>query len=229
MSDTIVEAVPRALRDIARLPQQDEVVVAARQRGITEVLHFTTTKNLVGIIASGYLKCRNLVSEDHYVENVYDPNCGDRSRDAIWTGYVNMSISRINAWMFQSSTRWHLSDGNSWVVLAFDPVVLGHPGVIFATTNNAYRGICLRAEGKAGFDRMFGDRVRGYNRELSRGSLDPKYPTDRCAEVLYPEQLSIEYLTKLYVQIETDQDHIPGILTSLDCRIPLEYVPEVFA
>jgi len=219
---------PRTPEEIGLLSHQPAIVEEAQERGVTEVLHFTTTKNLVGILASS-VKCRNLVSADHYVKAVYDPNCANRSGDAEWTGYVNASISRINTWMFGSSQRWHTKEEARWVILAFDPVILGHPGVVFTTTNNVYE-VCERAEGLEGFKMIFEEGVVGYRGPITRHSLDPRYPTDHCAEVLYPVELSLEHLNTIYVQHVEDQDHIHGILTlrAAEQAVTVKYNPRMF-
>ena len=133
----IIEAHPRTPDDVARLPQRPEIVVAAEERGIRDVVHFTTTRGAVGVLAARAVKSRARLPEDEYLEHVYRPNAEIR-KDRAWFDYVNLSISRINDWMFDASTRWHADDGNPWVVLSFAPCILGHPGVIFTTTNNIY-------------------------------------------------------------------------------------------
>jgi hypothetical protein len=58
---------------------------------------------------------------------------------------VNLSISRINARLFNISAKnWHRALDGWWAVLSFDPLILTHDGVVFATTNNAYPGVIRR-------------------------------------------------------------------------------------
>ncbi|MCY4060162.1 MAG: DarT ssDNA thymidine ADP-ribosyltransferase family protein, partial [Gammaproteobacteria bacterium] len=109
-------------------------MAAATERGITQVVHFTTVRGVTGVLASCAVKSRKRLPEEHYLEHVFQPNAEFR-KDASWLDYVNLSISRINDWMFDSSVRWHGHEDNPWVVLVLDVELLGDPGVVFATTN----------------------------------------------------------------------------------------------
>ena len=228
MRMTSPEARPRTPEECSVLPYNHSILEAVSARGITEVLHFTHTHNLVGILASS-LKSRLLVKDDPYVVHVHDPNCTDRSRDLEWVGYVSLSISRINEWMLSCSRRWHRHQDVEWVVLSLDPEILAHPGVVFTTTNNAYP-VCLRAERQFGFDRIFAEEVVSHHRTICRTSenLDDRCPTDRWAEVLYPGELSLDHLRKIYVDKEEMVEHVEGILAVVDRNAPVEYQPEVF-
>jgi hypothetical protein len=221
-------AQPRSRDEIARLPAHPEVVTAARARGITEVVHFSTVQGAVGVLAGGALKSRRRLSSDKYLEYVYRPNAKIRSRDASWLDYVNLSISRINDWMFDTSERWHVPDRVSWVLLSFEPEVLGHPGVVFATTNNIYPR-CERAEGLDGFNAMFGDVVLGrHDARHTRTGLPPHATTDRQAEVLYPGELAVRHLQRIDVQLDEAVDDIEGALGGLGLRLAVRHAPEVF-
>ena len=115
------------------------------------------------------------------------------------------------------------------LVLSFDPEILGHPGVVFATTNNIYPA-CKRAEGLAGFKRLFADQVHGRYDELhDRTNKRPEWPTDRQAEVLYPGELSCDHLQRIDVQVEATIDKVEGIKGGLNLDdVPVLYAPEVF-
>ena len=222
-----VEALPRTSTEIARLPQCPEVLAAAERRGITQVVHFTRLAGAVGALAGCALKSRARLPEDEYLEFVYQPNARSR-RDSIWLDYVNLSIERINDWFFRASHRWHNSKGAQWVILAFSPQILAHPGVVFTTTNNAYPE-CLRSEGLAGFLQMFDEFVTGYDgRQYSRINTVPSWPTDRQAEVLYPGELSCEFLQRIDVLTESAYRDIHGTLGGLGLSIPVRHAPEVF-
>ena len=218
---------PRAAKDIASLPPHPDVVLSARRRGVEEVVHFTTRTGAIGILATRALKSRKRLRSDEYLEHVYRPNAPYR-KDQDWQDYVNLSIARINDWMFDSSERWHAEDDNPWVVLSFDPEILGHPGVVFTTTNNIYPS-CRRAEGVSGFDQLFSGAVFGrYNERHDRERSQSDWPTDRQAEVLYPGEVSCCYLRRIYVDLEETADNIVGILTVLQLDVPVHHAPEVF-
>ncbi len=218
---------PRTAKEVAHLPRCPEVVDAAMERNVSQVVHFTTVKGAIGILASGAVKSRLQLPKEKYLEHVYQPNAQFR-KDVAWLDYVNLSISRINDWMFGTSVRWHFDNDNPWVVLAFDPELLGDPGVVFATTNNIYSA-CCRQESLDGFENLFADKVRGrYERLHTRIGKPPNWPTDRQAEVLYPRQVPLEYLRRIDVQLEDVVDDIHGILGGLHLSIPVRHAPEVF-
>lgn len=225
--DDPIEARPRAPDEVARLPACPEVVAAARRRGVRDILHFTTVRGAVGVLAAGAVMSRMRLSHHQYLEHVYRPNAPIR-KDPEWIDYLNLSIARINAWMFGHSERWHAQEGNPWVVLSFDPKILGHPGVVFATTNNIYP-VCRRAEGREGFEQLFADPVYGrYNQAHDRIGKQLDWPTDRQAEVLYPGELSCAYLQRIDVQVEESTDTIHGILAGVYSDVRVCYAPEVF-
>ena len=195
--------------------------------GITQVVHFTTIRGAVGILASNSVKSRERVSEDSYLEKVYQPNA-DVRKDPAWLDYVNLSVERINEWMFNTSTRWHLKEDNPWVVLSFHPRILTHPGVVFTSTNNIYP-LCKRSEGLAGFRQMFAARVHGrYSDIHDRSNKEEAWPTDRQAEVLYPGELSCEHLQRIDVQLEQSLEDVDGLLGALSTNVSVCYAPEVF-
>ena len=221
------EALPRTSEEISHLPNCPAVLAVAEQRGITSVVHFTTSSGAVGVLASGAVKSRKRLPKDKYLEHIYRPNAIIR-KDAEWLDYVNLSIERINDWMFQTSERWHAAEGNPWVVLSFHPSILAHPGVVFTTTNNIYL-TCRRAEGLHGFNQMFADAISGrYQRLHNReGKLDA-WSTDRQAEVLYPGELSCNHLQRIEVQMEETLDTIQGVLAALGLSVEVRHAPEVF-
>ncbi len=45
-----------------------------RSKGITRVLHFTTTSGLLGILATWAVKSTARLPEDKYLEFIYKPN-----------------------------------------------------------------------------------------------------------------------------------------------------------
>ena len=220
-------AKPRSPDEWKALPHCPEVVAAAIDRGVTEVVHFTTTKGALGVLASGAVQSRKRLPKAEYLEKVYRPNATVR-KDPHWLDYVNLSISRINDWMFGSSVRWHSDEDVSWVVLAFDPEILGHPGVAFATTNNLYPSV-KRAEGLDGFNSLFADKVEGrYGKAHDRVGKPDCWPTDRQAEVLYPGELSCSHLLRIDVQLAETTDALAGILGGLHLEVPVRLAPEVF-
>ena len=215
-------------------PATDEAVVAyARGRGISEVLHFTTDSGLVGVAATGALQARDLLREEQYVEHIYQPNCPDRSRDARWTGHVSLSLTKINGYMLGKSRNWHPEKDVWWCVLAFDVAVLGHPGVTFADSNNAYP-ITKRGVGVTGLAALFADTVvwGKFNTPARRPRNAPlNMPTHDQAEVLYPQQVSLRWLRNIYVPDDETIDYVGSLRSVLPDfpAVPVVCKPEVFA
>ena len=223
----LVEAWPRTEEEIKSLPDCPYVATAAECRGITQVVHFTTVSGAVGILASNAVKSRSRLPKDKYIERVYRPNALVR-KDKLWLGYVNLSIERINDWMFVHSEKWHAAEDNPWVVLSFHPRILAHPGVVFTTTNNIYPA-CMRAEGLGGFHRIFSNGIEGrYSTRHKRTNKLDAWPTDRQAEVLYPGELSCIDLQRIDVQMEESMDTIHGILSAFGREVSVRHAPEAF-
>lgn len=221
------QALPRTPQEVADLAGCPGVVAEATRRGIKEVVHFTTLRGAVGVLASGAVKSRKRLPTERYLEHVYRPNA-DTRKDPLWLDYVNLSIERVNDWMFNTSVCWHVADNNPWVVLSFDVAIFGHPGVVFTTTNNIYPS-CERAEGLDGFKAMFANSVEGrYGIVHTREDKLPQWTTDRQAEVLYAGELSCEYLRRIDVQLPEAEDGIHGALAGLNLSVSVRYAPEVF-
>lgn len=198
-----------------------------QERGIEEVLHFTTNRGLVGIFAARALKARRRLSSDKYLEHIYRGICPDRSRDIAWHDYVNLSISSINSYLFNiASGKWHDEMDGWWCVLSFSPTILEHDGVYFTTTNNAYDpqygGCVVRGTGPEGLNRLFADRIRQWlTKWVSRYSDTPgNQPTCKQAEVLYPGQIGLEFLQGVYVRDDSHIDDIHGFCAALNLEPP---------
>jgi hypothetical protein len=196
------------------------------KRHITEVLHFTTNAGLTGILALQTVKARKRLNIDQYLEHIYKPNCCDRSRDAAWHDFVNLSVTSINSRLFGiSSNTWHRDIEGWWCILSFRAGILAHPGVWFTTTNNMYSGV-RRAQGWAGLNAMFAPTITQWlGKTVSRSKgASPCQPTCMQAEVLYPGELSISHLQCVYVRDEEHLDIIEGMagamsLPSVACRV----------
>ncbi|RBJ37955.1 DarT ssDNA thymidine ADP-ribosyltransferase family protein [Xanthomonas oryzae] len=194
---------------------------AIKERGISEVIHFTTNRGIVGTLATGALLSRHLLPQEKYLEKVLHVNAASRpeswhdfDKSQNWLDYVNLSISEINRRYFEFSSKWHKDSEVWWAILAFDPVIMTHDGVFFATTNNAYEPFCSRALGISGFTRLFDDRVtRKSDWTVSRMGRAAHLTTCEQAEVLYPQRVSVDFLRRIYVREGEHQDQARGLLT----------------
>ena len=222
------EAVPQSPEGTRDAPRHPEVVEAARERGITSIVHFTRIGGLKGILASAALKARRYLSQDERLKYVAETNAPDRSRDSRWHGYVNMSVSKINVHMFERSKQWHPDD--QWVILEFAPEFLADPGVVFSTTNNAYGEVVHRCIGFAGFEQMFAPRVPwGYQDSVcTRSGRCPHETTDPQAEVLYPVELGLEHLRRIIAGDEHTLDRVVAVRTIFPNCPYVDLTPEAF-
>jgi len=190
-------------------------------REITEILHFTTNRGLVGSLAKGFLLSRPLLGED-YLKYVLHLNAEIRPEEAPyfdksedWVRFVNLSISEINSRFLDVSRRWHASEDVWWGILAFSSEVITHENVCFSTTNNGYED-AIRGKGESGFSNLFAPSIirklnGNYGRwSCSRNFRESHLPTCEQAEVLYPEKLDLHYLNKVYVEDETHFDLVKG-------------------
>ena len=199
-----------------------------RQRGINEIVHFTTHSGLTGILHQQQVQAQNHLRTNDTLQFILKINT-PRNFDPAWKNYVNLSISRINLPLLGSSQRWH-PDAN-WRILVFDPVVLTHDNVHFVTTNNAYFQHLERGTGPADFEKLFSQRVLGvYGQPVDRPpDHPPHWTTDIKAEVLYPNALSTEYLRRIIVPTEADAESVAGQLFTLQHpSVPIDIEPQHF-
>ena len=174
------------------------VAERARERGITEILHYTSQKGIQGSVMKGAVLSRQQMENDEDVAYIFE-GVWPR-RDHVWVDYISLSISRINASLYDKS-RARYPDW-WWAVMSFSPEILDHDGVWFTTTNNVYEDVLERGQGVDGLEALFKDRVPwGYYGAVSvrRDSHPDNWPTDRQAEVLYPSTLSLDHLLCVYV------------------------------
>lgn len=185
-------------------------------RDIQEVLHFTTHLGMVGILDSKTVKSRERLGREKRLEYILRLNT-NRVLDPDWVDYVNLSITRINTNLFDiSSISWHPDVW--WCMLSFDPIIMTHEDVHFVTTNNAYYQHLRRGKGPEALEALFKPTVKGrYGVSICRTDGMPACCTTCVqAEVLYPRELSTDYLRRIYVFKEEYQDDVCGQQEVLD-------------
>lgn len=185
-------------------------------RGVEELLHFTTNHGTLGALYTKYLKSRARLEGDPLVEYLFKPNSEFR-KDIDYLDHVSLSIGNINYHYYRTSAnKWHVNEDIFWAVLAFDPEILDHDGVEFATTNNIYTSV-QRGTGQEGFDALFADRVvhwtaRGGSQALRQPQHPIGAPTCEQAEVLYPSEIPTQYLRRIYTRTAVEQSEVVGFL-----------------
>ena len=198
-------------------------------RNINEIVHFTTNKGLIGVLATKFLKARSHLKNEQYLEFILHENSKFRS-DLEWVDYISLSVTRMNTSFFNQCTRWHADI--QWCAICISASVLGDKGVVFTTTNNIYRDSVIRTEGPQGLEAIFAPSISGrYGLLCNRGSAVPdNVPTDIQAEVLYPNQISIDYIQRIVVRTDNDADEMCGITNLFlhSSHIPVIVDPDFF-
>ena len=209
---------PKILAEICRL-------------GIKRVVHFLPMNNLVGVLHAKALLCTARLPNCEKVRYVYEQNTRERW-DKQWTQFVSLSIERINLEFFLASQKKWQTEDNRWCILCFEPAILAHDGVTFATTNNTYSKV-IRGQGHRGFVQLFAPTVDGRLREAKvhrPANHKASWPTDRRAEVLYPNSVEFEYLNEITVRSAKDRSTVNGMFVGLNLvREPhITHNPEMF-
>ena len=205
-------------------------------RRIERVLHFTTNRGLVGTLAQRSLLSRSRLHDEQYLEYVLHVNAARRPEAATdfdkeqdWLDYVNLSISEINRRYFRVSMHWHNNSDVWWCILSFDPEIMTHQHVFFATINNSYT-LCKRNEGADGLESLFVGKIqRKLGWSVSRRSRPSHLPTCEQAEVLYPGKVSTEYLRCIYVEKDNHHDVACGWLKEFNLNgVDVVVSPQTF-
>jgi hypothetical protein len=200
-----------------------------RERNIVEVLHFTRNSGLTGSLHTRCVKSRQRLNKDQELEFIFGPNAILR-KDVAWLDYVNLSISEVNSQFFSAARRWHAASAGWWCILSFSAAILTHEGVVFATTNNIYPAV-RREIGPSGLQALYANRVAGIygNVTIRSPNLPLNFTTDEQAEVLYPRELSTEYLQRIYVTTEEDADDVHGQFRGIGHdKVDVVVAPEKF-
>lgn len=216
------------------IPDGDEDVLAELdRRGVTEARHFTTSRGLLGTLGNARLLSRRHLADDDLVRLIAMNNCY-RRWDSDWFGHVNLSIQRINGYLYGiSSGNWHAGEEDLWwAVLGFDAAVLAQPGVVFTTTNNGY-SVVQRATGVDGLKALYADEVVTWAsgpRTIRRTAHTPNQTTCPQAEALYPEAVDTSWLRTIYVPQPELADTVEGWFAATEHpAVPVVFDPEVFA
>jgi hypothetical protein len=193
-----------------------EEVIALR--GIREVMHFTTNRGLLGILAAKAIKPRKRLPGDAQLEYLFLPNTEYR-KDIAWVDYVNLSVSRVNNRFLRWSRRQPRNEKLFWCILALSPKILLHPGVQFVTTNNIYTGV-KRGTLAEDLEALFAPRVHQWGAYyVDRGTRVPDCcPTCEQAEILYPGELPAQYIDRIYVPDHETQDEVHAMIGAVACQ-----------
>ncbi|EGQ8480538.1 DarT ssDNA thymidine ADP-ribosyltransferase family protein [Vibrio parahaemolyticus] len=201
-----------------------------KAKGISEILHFTTNKGLLGVLRTGAVLPSSQLKDEDTLAFIFQQNSLKRREwDSKWLGFVNLSITKLNFEFFEHSRSVHKNTDIYWAILSFSPDILMHSGVYFTTTNNIYPS-CLRGQGVESFERMFANPIEGkFQKSFYRTPFHlPSWTTCEQAEVLYPGRLSLDCLIKVYVSSFEDKSSIMAQLAVLGLTLDVEVSPDKF-
>ncbi|WVG79712.1 hypothetical protein VYI59_21925 [Klebsiella pneumoniae] len=106
------------------------------EKGISEILHFTTERGLTGCAGTGLVLSRKALNEEQFLSYIASPVSSERkeaqdtfNKDEDWLDYINLSISEINTSYFNAARNWFRGEDRWWCIMAFDPIILTHPKV----------------------------------------------------------------------------------------------------
>lgn len=169
-------------------------------RGITRLIHFTPTINLLGVYESGFLYSRQELEDlDINATDILDYiQFNDQIRYDDKT-YINLSIERPNSYLFK-----RFIDNTkdipyiSWCVLSIDPKYIYEKSTFFSVTNaaNMHNQNTVGITGDFHkFQMMFADRLTIVSsrttRLVERTGLPDAYTTHEQAEVLVNQPIPV--------------------------------------
>jgi len=201
-------------------------VDAAMQRCVKELLHYTTQKGVHGTIASAAILSRAQLDKDEHLEHIRK-GVWPR-RDHRWLDHISLSVTSINDLLFRQSRANH--PAMWWAVFSVSPSILDDDGIWFTTTNNIFPAV-KRDQGVAGFEAVFADPVEGrYGTMYTRAGVPCSQPTDRAAEVLYPQRISTNKVQLVYVSEASHRHHVLAWCDALEHPdLEIEIRPDMFA
>ena len=169
-----------------------------QDRKIERIIHFTTNIGLVGILNTNLVKSRKGLCEDDYLSHIVHNNCLYR-KDIEWIDFISMSIQEPNNMFFQYSSKWPHNRNFWWCVLSFKVEIITHAGVVFCTTNNSYDTV-IRGSGVDGLKALYANRVAEKHPyfKVRDARTPPASTTSPQAEILYPRELSLDFLETIY-------------------------------
>ena len=196
-------------------------------RGITRMIHFTPTINLLGVYESGFLYSRQELEDlDINATDILDYiQFNDQIRYDDKT-YINLSIERPNSFLFK-----RFLDNTkdipyiSWCVLSIDPKYIYEKGTLFSVTNAANRHI-QNTVGITGdfhkFQMMFADRLTIVSsrttRLVERTGLCDAYTTHEQAEVLVNQPIPVSDILSVSFSSQEQLVEAKASLAGFDCN-----------
>lgn len=179
------------------------------RRGISNIVHFTQTKNLEGILNSGVL------ARDNLFRGIGDWVFNDNLRLDSKLNYSSFSIEFPNIEMLRALK--YKEKDTKWVILVFDSQILYTCDCLFYPTNAASNEVRHKDvndfKGATALERLFTWKQEERNYYLRKNN-----PTDVQAEVMIKDYVSIDYLKFCILNEEEDFLDFQREFPDLDIR-----------
>lgn len=195
------------------------------ERGIEYLIHFTPTLNLYSILEQKQLMSRSILESlnidqydildyVHFTDNVRH----DDKR------YINLSVSSPNTLLFSKFMDETANDMTiNWCILKINPKHIYDFGTLFSVTNAASSS-AKDQYGISGdidkFKMLFAEKLsfRTFNgtRNIVRGNILNKYPTDIQAEVLVKETIPSSSIVSVCFKTNHDLAEAKAAMAEFD-------------
>lgn len=197
-----------------------------KDREITELIHFTSTRGLEGIFKARHILSRFELENSNFVDDneiLFNSNDTFRMEGK---NYINLSVSKPNKSLFNRFKHRKESDPTiGWCILKINPHVLLDDNLkcFFSITNAANSaakndyGIKSDVES---FKKMFNDEVVVKNsygsKTYSRFGLNKNQTTDNQAEILVEGKIPFKYINAICFETEHEKIRTSNIWSYLN-------------
>jgi len=210
---------------ISYKPDKAAFEAEVARRGITRIVHFTPTINLISIYEQGALLSREQLKRlaikypDLHLADYVEIN--DRLRLDNLNDYINLSIQAPNYRLFRKFRNSCQNWCDSWCVIALNTECIWYADTMFSIGNAAAsysKRYGINGRFKT-FCALFQDKVVSGNinnqRILTRTNLAACYPTDPQAEVLVKGRIPIDCITEVFFETQEEASRLRAAISLL--------------
>jgi len=174
---------------------QKELKEFCEKRNINELLHFIRCTTLPSILRYGLITQSILRNARQVVE---DKNRADQKND-----HVCMSIDFPNYKLFYKRRKERIPS-ESWCIVTANKSLIWERSCIFYPVNAAKDNGAYGQKGVRGLKAMYAEKSEDIERA---NNIEKSYTTNPQAEILIPDSISAEMISKVYFQSEADLDY----------------------
>lgn len=211
-----------------------------RSRGISQLVHFTASMNLLGILEQmAILSRRRLATVDAECPGLHLMDyltVNDSHRFDGLLDYISLSVQHPNTYLLELFRERSPEWVDSWSVICLAPKCMWLGESLFSIGNAAsahskQQGIRSSVDA---FRAMFKSRVvvrtSKTERVLTRQGLPHRFPTDVQAEVLIRSSIPVEEIQRICFETERELRHWRGALAVMGFSgmLPLAVDPSLF-